>query len=622
MRSATRWGHRRGMKLMTRASAGALLFLTTLALATPAAAQPTGIQTCSLEDDSYTVFEGQSLVVDPPGVLGNDDHLLCLGSLEVVAGPTQGGTVVLNGDGGFTFEPAGVGPDVFSYAYVLAGVPQSEPAHVQIGVRTTCTPVAVDDGYETTAGTVLQEPAPGVKANDSTCDGYFVSTQTSPENGTLELNTDGSFQYTPNAGFTGVDSFTYVHLFSWGDPSNEGTVTINVTEPPACEPYATEDTYQTNKGETLVSPYPVTSNDAPCLAGNDVEVLDEPDNGTLTFSSDGNFEYEPDAGWSGIDFFTYGYTGTDVSALVHIDVLCFAVAEGDTYEASQNGVLDVGPPGVLGNDPETCGRGAEELSPPVHGELTLNVDGSFQYTPNPGYIGPDGFEYRITGSPSGFARSWFGSGRGGSPSVAPGGAPSDSHIGEVTINVTEAPTGDAPSCDAVAVDDAYETSQDAALSVDRPGVLANDTTCEGGDYDFPNLESEPSHGTLVFNEAFGTILYTPDAGFTGVDTFEYFLISEDEDDTNNRATVSITVTELPEPDDSTSASPTTAPPTPTTVPTAPTTAPTAAVSGQLPATGSDLVAGVAVAAVAIVSIGSALLLAVGGSGGRRRGQVS
>ena len=52
---------------------------------------------------------------------------------------------------------------------------------------------------------------------------------TDVEHGTLDLNEDGSFVYTPNAGFTGEDSFTY-RAYD-GTDSVVATVTITVGEP-------------------------------------------------------------------------------------------------------------------------------------------------------------------------------------------------------------------------------------------------------------------------------------------------------------------------------------------------------------------------------------------------------
>ena len=92
-------------------------------------------------------------------------------------------------------------------------------------------PVANDDAYTVTQDTPLAVPAPGVLANDSDADGdaLTASLVTGPSNGGLILNPDGSFDYTPNAGFFGTDSFTYVANDAQAD-SNVATVTITVIQ--------------------------------------------------------------------------------------------------------------------------------------------------------------------------------------------------------------------------------------------------------------------------------------------------------------------------------------------------------------------------------------------------------
>ena len=57
--------------------------------------------------------------------------------------------------------------------------------------------------------------------------------------------------------------------------------------------------------------------------------------------------------------------------------------------------LTVNAPGVLGNDsdPESAQLSAVLVGGPTHGALTLNLDGSFSYTPQAGYSGPDSFTY-------------------------------------------------------------------------------------------------------------------------------------------------------------------------------------------------------------------------------------
>jgi hypothetical protein len=72
-------------------------------------------------------------------------------------------------------------------------------------------PSAADDTYSISAGAMLVVPAPGVLANDGDLDGDPLTgvLAAGPSNGTLALNPDGSFGYTPNSGFSGTDSFTY-----------------------------------------------------------------------------------------------------------------------------------------------------------------------------------------------------------------------------------------------------------------------------------------------------------------------------------------------------------------------------------------------------------------------------
>ncbi len=72
-------------------------------------------------------------------------------------------------------------------------------------------PVANPDDFQITANTSLQVPAPGVLGNDSDADGDMLSAvlASGPANGSLALNPDGSFSYTPATNFFGLDSFTY-----------------------------------------------------------------------------------------------------------------------------------------------------------------------------------------------------------------------------------------------------------------------------------------------------------------------------------------------------------------------------------------------------------------------------
>ncbi len=95
-------------------------------------------------------------------------------------------------------------------------------------------PVADDDSFATDFETPLSIPAAtGVLDGDTDADGDPLTAVlgTGPANGILTLNPDGSFDYTPNAGFSGTDSFTY-NANDGTDDSNLATVTITVADAP------------------------------------------------------------------------------------------------------------------------------------------------------------------------------------------------------------------------------------------------------------------------------------------------------------------------------------------------------------------------------------------------------
>ncbi|MDZ4177996.1 MAG: Ig-like domain-containing protein, partial [Coriobacteriia bacterium] len=92
-------------------------------------------------------------------------------------------------------------------------------------------PVAVNDSYTTEYGQLLSVNAPGVLANDSDPDGdddLLIAEQlTSVMHGTLGFSANGAFTYTPDVGFSGVDTFTY-RAYDGTDYSAAATVSITV----------------------------------------------------------------------------------------------------------------------------------------------------------------------------------------------------------------------------------------------------------------------------------------------------------------------------------------------------------------------------------------------------------
>jgi hypothetical protein len=97
-------------------------------------------------------------------------------------------------------------------------------------------PVANDDSYSTDEDTVLSVAAPGVMANDSDPDGDPLTAilDSGPTDGMLTFNSDGSFTYTPDADFCGMDGFAYSISDGEGETASAAvTITVNcVNDPP------------------------------------------------------------------------------------------------------------------------------------------------------------------------------------------------------------------------------------------------------------------------------------------------------------------------------------------------------------------------------------------------------
>jgi VCBS repeat-containing protein len=93
---------------------------------------------------------------------------------------------------------------------------------------TNTLPVAVANAYTTNANTPLTVAASGVLGNDSDADGDAITAAqvTGPAHGALSLNANGGFTYTPAAGYSGADSFTYR---ANDGRQNGNTVTVSLT---------------------------------------------------------------------------------------------------------------------------------------------------------------------------------------------------------------------------------------------------------------------------------------------------------------------------------------------------------------------------------------------------------
>ena len=216
------------------------------------------------EDDAYTTGQGVPLSVPAPGVLANDANPSGARLTAALASGPAHGTLALNVDGSFSYVPAAdfSGADSFSY-HAQAGTTSSNLATVTITVRPR--PTAGPDSYSTRQDVPLAVTAPtGVLANDTSGSGGPLTARlvASPTHGTVSLNADGSFTYSPAAGYSGPDAFTYT-ANDGGFNSLPATVSLTVTPKPP-PPTANPDAYSTGQDTPLAvtAPTGVLANNA------------------------------------------------------------------------------------------------------------------------------------------------------------------------------------------------------------------------------------------------------------------------------------------------------------------------------------------------------------------------
>jgi len=424
--------------------------------------------------DNYFTTVNTSLsraTSDPDDLLDNDDLGTPAATLTSFGGGTLGGSVTsnaagstanvgghsltVNANGSFTYSPASGFTGNFTFNYRLTNVAGTSDALVTIEVRQA--PTAVADNYNTQPSATISRAASdpddlldndnlgfplatlqsfgGGNLGGAVTDhaaGSTVSPLPSFGNGSLTVNANGSFSFTPPTGFTGNYTFDYYITNVAG--SSAATVTIAVQ----AMPVAAADNYFTNintpisratsdpddllDNDNLGSPAAtltsfgggtlggaVTTN----AAGASVALA----GGTLTVNSDGSFSLTtPTTAGS----FNFQYRITNIAgtsdATVTIEVRQAPTAVADNYNTLVNTTLTVNtsdPNDLLDNDTRgfplatiaSFGGGSLGGAVTDHaagtsaalagGTLTVNSDGSFLLM-TPTTTGNFTFDYYIT----------------------------------------------------------------------------------------------------------------------------------------------------------------------------------------------------------------------------------
>ncbi|WP_157909113.1 Ig-like domain-containing protein [Capnocytophaga sp. H2931] len=451
---------------------------------------------------------------------------------------TVGGhSFVLNADGTYTFTPSTDFVGTVSYTYEVCdnGTPQAcatATISIQVLPKGINSLVANDDTAVTKVNTGVLI---SVLSNDFDPEGdtFSVTKHTNPSHGTVVLNADGTFTYTPTTDFVGEDEFTYIICDgNVTSTCRTARVHVSVVSTTTNITVANDDAYNTDVNVAVVGN--VLNNDTD-PEGDTVTttVVTTPSNGTLSLSTDGTFTYTPTTNFVGTDSFTYRVcdSGTPQAcdeATVYITVkgvVATPTANTDTFTATTStNTQTVG--NVLDND-------RLGTNTPTTSDVTITVTSTPTGTIVPNLDPVTGNVTVPSGTPTGTYVIGY--------EICTKSVTITCDTATVTIVVTEVTT---PTTPVVAKDDVEQTVVDTPVTVK---VVSNDehVPTQGT----LTIVTQPKNGTVVINDNGTTnapsddeVVYTPNRGYAGVDSFEYELC----DTMGNCSIAKVTITVLDE----------------------------------------------------------------------------
>ena len=424
--------------------------------------------------------------------------------------PVNNGIVTIDALGNYTYTPnAGfIGNDAFVYQVCDNGIPS---VCDQATVYLTIQPInKAPKAFGDLNATLLNMPITGnVLTNDVEPDGQGLITTTvvlgGPSSGSIILNADGSYVYTPNTGFIGADSLLYIACDDFVPPAcDTGILKLTVNEPTQSLILIAHDDYYNTKPNTLLNGR-VLDNDVTNGANGftlNLTILRGVNNGVLTTFPNGTFDYLPNLNYIGEDEFEYKICSADDPTVCDSAIVFICIPEDSPFNeppfaaddvaiTTQNIPVEVD---LLDNDFDVDGDNIMLISPitqPSNGTITFTTGGILTYIPDPNYIGPDNFIYEICDD--------------GTPQLCAQG----------TFYVLVLPQSNTAP---VALNDDNVTFVNTMIT---GRMLTNDFDPEGDSIAVVITPIvDPNNGTVNINPD-GSYTYYPNADYVGIDAFEY-----------------------------------------------------------------------------------------------------